>query len=72
MLAGVLLLGVLRNALQLADVDANALTIVTGSLLIASVVLPNAVADIRARLHRRRHRTPSLRDAPRTPTTPEG
>ncbi|MEW1589219.1 ABC transporter permease [Micromonospora vinacea] len=54
--AGVLLLGVLRNALQLADVDANALTIVTGSLLIASVVLPNAVADIRARLHRRRQR----------------
>ncbi|WBB67918.1 ABC transporter permease [Micromonospora sp. WMMD812] len=54
--AGVLLLGVLRNALQLADVDANALTIVTGTLLIASVVLPNAVADVRARLHRRRQR----------------
>ncbi|MFJ6197377.1 ABC transporter permease [Micromonospora sp. NPDC092111] len=55
-LAGVLLLGVLRNALQLADVDANALTIVTGTLLIASVVLPNAVAEIRARLYRRRRR----------------
>ncbi|MFI6263844.1 ABC transporter permease [Micromonospora sp. NPDC051006] len=55
--AGVLLLGVLRNALQLADVDANALTIVTGTLLIVSVVLPNAVADVRARLHRRRQRT---------------
>ncbi|MEU4779121.1 ABC transporter permease [Micromonospora sp. NPDC023633] len=54
--AGVLLLGVLRNALQLADVDANALTIVTGTLLIASVVLPNAVANVRARLHRRRQR----------------
>ncbi|MFR9780695.1 ABC transporter permease [Micromonospora sp. MS34] len=54
--AGVLLLGVLRNALQLADVDANALTIVTGTLLIVSVVLPNAVADVRARLHRRRRR----------------
>ncbi|MER7441474.1 ABC transporter permease [Micromonospora avicenniae] len=54
--AGVLLLGVLRNALQLADVDANALTIVTGALLVASVVLPNAVADVRARLHRRRQR----------------
>ncbi|MFU8874419.1 ABC transporter permease [Micromonospora sp. SL4-19] len=53
---GVLLLGVLRNALQLADVDANALTIVTGGLLIVSVVLPNAVADVRARLHRRRQR----------------
>ncbi|TDC38177.1 ABC transporter permease [Micromonospora sp. KC213] len=55
--AGVLLLGVVRNALQLADVDANALTIVTGTLLIASVVLPNAVRDIRARLHRRRQHT---------------
>ncbi|TDC85435.1 ABC transporter permease [Micromonospora sp. KC606] len=54
--AGVLLLGVVRNALQLADVDANALTIVTGTLLIASVVLPNAVGDARARLHRRRQR----------------
>ncbi|MEV5694130.1 ABC transporter permease [Micromonospora globbae] len=60
--AGVLLLGVLRNALQLADVDANALTIVTGALLIASVVLPNAVADVRGRLHRRRQRaTPVAR-----------
>ncbi|TDB76936.1 ABC transporter permease [Micromonospora sp. KC723] len=54
--AGVLLLGVVRNALQLDDVDANALTIVTGTLLIASVVLPNAVGDVRARLHRRRQR----------------
>jgi rhamnose transport system permease protein len=56
-LAAVLLLGVLRNALQLADVDANALTIVTGSLLIVSVVLPTVVADLRTRLHRRRQRT---------------
>ncbi|MEV4754373.1 ABC transporter permease [Micromonospora sp. NPDC049559] len=52
--AGVLLLGVLRNALQLADVDANASTIVTGTLLVASVVLPNAVTEVRARLRRRR------------------
>ena len=47
-LAAVLLLGVLRNALQLADVPANALTIVTGSLLILSVVGPTSSAPSRA------------------------
>jgi rhamnose transport system permease protein len=53
-LAAVVLLGTLRNALQLADVPANQLTIVTGALLIASVVGPNVVALTRARLRRRR------------------
>jgi rhamnose transport system permease protein len=53
-LAAVALLGTLRNALQLADVPANALTIVTGSLLILSVVGPNAVRLARDRLSRRR------------------
>ncbi len=53
-LAGVLLLGTLRNALQLADVQAQTLDIVTGSLLIASVVVPNAVTMTRARLRARR------------------
>ena len=53
-LAAVGLLGVLRNALQLANVPANALIIVTGSLLILSVVGPNAVRMARERL--RRHR----------------
>jgi rhamnose transport system permease protein len=52
--AAVVLLGVLRNALQLAYVPANTLTIVTGALLIASVVGPNVVAMARARLRRRR------------------
>jgi rhamnose transport system permease protein len=52
--AGVLLLGTLRNALQLADVPADALNIVTGALLIASVVVPNVVAMIRDRWRRRR------------------
>ncbi|TDC13114.1 ABC transporter permease [Streptomyces sp. 8K308] len=52
-LAGVLLLATLRNALQLADVRADTLDIVTGSLLIASVVVPNAVALGRARWRRR-------------------
>jgi rhamnose transport system permease protein len=63
-IAAVALLGTLRNALQLADVPANALTIVTGTLLILSVVGPNVVRMARGRLHRRRpvialERTPS-------------
>ena len=63
-LAAVALLGVLRNALQLADVPANALTIVTGTLLILSVVGPNVVRMARERMRRRRpvpsfERTPS-------------
>jgi rhamnose transport system permease protein len=53
-LAAVALLGVLRNALQLAYVPANTLTIITGSLLIASVVGPNLVGMLRERLRRRR------------------
>ena len=53
-LAGVLLLGTVRNALQLADVSTDALTVVTGALLILSVVGPNAVAHTRANLRRRR------------------
>jgi rhamnose transport system permease protein len=56
-LAGVLLLGSLRNALQLADVSADTLTVVTGALLIVSVVTPNAVQIARERL--RRGRSPS-------------
>ena len=53
-LGGVLLLGVLRNALQLANVSADTLTVVTGGLLIVSVVGPNAVRLTRERLRRRR------------------
>ena len=53
-LGAVVLLSTLRNALQLASVPQNTLTIVTGSLLIASVVGPNAVALTRERLRRRR------------------
>lgn len=47
--AGVLLLITLRNALQLADVPADTLTIVTGSLLIISVVAPNMAGLLRPR-----------------------
>ncbi|MER5261686.1 ABC transporter permease [Actinosynnema sp. NPDC002837] len=56
-LLGVLLLGAVRNALQLADVAADTLNVVTGGLLIASVVVPNVVTMARARW-RRRSRTP--------------
>jgi rhamnose transport system permease protein len=55
-LAAVALLGVLRNALQLAYVPANTLTVITGSLLIASVVGPNVVGMLRERLRSRRGR----------------
>ncbi|WP_214106152.1 ABC transporter permease [Acrocarpospora catenulata] len=58
-IAAVALLGVLRNALQLAYVPANTLTIITGSLLIASVVGPNVVGMLRERLRRRRPATPT-------------
>jgi len=68
-LAAVALLGILRNALQLADVPANALTIVTGSLLIISVVGPNAVRIGRERL-RRRQPTPVLAPAVASERTP--
>jgi rhamnose transport system permease protein len=53
-LAAVVLLGVLNNALQLAYVPANTLTIVTGALLIASVVGPNVLGLARERWRRRR------------------
>ncbi|WP_433208399.1 ABC transporter permease [Dactylosporangium sp. CS-047395] len=53
-LGAVVLICVLRNTLQLASVPENTLTIVTGSLLIASVVGPNVVAMARERLRRRR------------------
>ena len=56
-MAGVLLLITLRNALQLADVPADTLTVVTGTLLIISVVGPNAASMLRARIRRRRPAT---------------
>lgn len=59
-LGAVALLVVLRNALQLAYVPANALTIVTGALLIASVVGPNVVAMARRRLRQRRTTAPPV------------
>lgn len=55
-LGGVLLLGTLTNALQLASVSADNLTIVTGLLLIASVVAPNVVERIKSAAATRRRR----------------
>ncbi|AIJ22227.1 ABC transporter permease [Amycolatopsis methanolica] len=52
-LAGVVLLATLQNALRLQDVSNEALNIVTGVLLIISVLLPNVVIRFRAALRRR-------------------
>ncbi|WAL66176.1 ABC transporter permease [Amycolatopsis cynarae] len=58
-LAGVVLLATLQNALRLQDVSNEALNIVTGVLLIISVLLPNIVSSVRAAIQRRRRRLPS-------------
>lgn len=58
-LAGVVLLAALQNALRLEDVSGQALNIVTGALLVLSVLLPNIVTAIRGSWQRRK-----LRQAP--------
>jgi rhamnose transport system permease protein len=65
-LAGVVLLGSLQNALRLEDVSGQALNIVTGVLLILSVLLPNIATSIRGTWQRRRLRqgpSPAARPA---------
>jgi rhamnose transport system permease protein len=52
--AGATLLAALQNALRLADVSTEALTVVTGLLLIVSVIAPNAAGAIRSAATRRR------------------
>ncbi|CAG9217624.1 Monosaccharide ABC transporter membrane protein, CUT2 family [Paraburkholderia sabiae] len=47
-LLSLLIIGVLKNALTLDDVSSETLTIVTGALLLASVLIPNLVARWRA------------------------
>ena len=47
-IAGVGLLAILRNALQLASVPEDTLSMLTGGLLILAVVAPNAIAWIRS------------------------
>lgn len=53
-LAGVVLLGSVQNALRLERVSTEALTVVTGLLLIVSVLIPNVTAAVRLRAARRR------------------
>jgi rhamnose transport system permease protein len=55
-LAGVVLLTALQNALRLEDVSGQALNIVTGVLLVLSVLLPNIVNGIRGSWLRRKVR----------------
>jgi rhamnose transport system permease protein len=52
-LLSLLIIGVLKNALTLADVSSETLTIVTGALLLASVLIPNLAARWRALRDRR-------------------
>jgi rhamnose transport system permease protein len=70
---GATLLAALQNALRLADVSAEALTVVTGLLLIVSVLAPNAAGAIRSAADRRRRgRTPpGGGTAPSEPTPPD-
>jgi len=55
-LAGVVLLTALQNALRLEDVSGQALNIVTGALLVLSVLLPNLATAIRGAWQRRKLR----------------
>lgn len=58
-LAGVVLLAALQNALRLSDVSNEALNVVTGALLIVSVLAPNSANAIRSAIQRREHRSRS-------------
>jgi rhamnose transport system permease protein len=55
-IAGVVLLAALQNALRLSDVSNEALNVVTGVLLIISVLAPNLANAVRSALQRRKHR----------------
>ncbi len=60
-LAGVVLLAALQNALRLEDVSGQALNIVTGALLVLSVLRPNIATAVRGNWHRRRLRQAAAR-----------
>jgi rhamnose transport system permease protein len=55
-LAGVVLLAGLQNALRLEDVSGQAVNLVTGALLVLSVLLPNIAKSVRSNWQRRRLR----------------
>jgi rhamnose transport system permease protein len=66
-----LLIGVIDNALTLVDVSNEVLTIVTGSLLIASIILPNLLSQLRERLRLRQGaavRAPMAQSVPQNPS----
>ncbi|HTJ93059.1 MAG TPA: ABC transporter permease, partial [Pararobbsia sp.] len=52
-LLSLVIIGVLRNALTLTDVSSEVLTIITGALLLSSVLIPNLFARWRAMRERR-------------------
>jgi rhamnose transport system permease protein len=56
-IVAVFLLGTLRNALTLNNVSSDALTVVTGGLLLLSVLGPSATARVREAIARSRHTT---------------
>jgi len=56
--AAVFLLGTIRNALTLNDVSADVLTIVTGGLLLLSVLGPSVASQVRRRLATRKPAVP--------------
>lgn len=62
-LAAVVLLTALQNALRLAHVSTEALTVVTGALLIAAVLAPNLLSAAGEALRSRRHRRRSAASA---------
>ncbi|BDP44061.1 sugar ABC transporter permease (plasmid) [Deinococcus aetherius] len=63
-IAAVFLIGIIQNALTLADVPNEILTIVTGLLLILSVLGPNVAARLRAARQRRSNLTSPKGGAP--------
>ncbi|MFE2018410.1 ABC transporter permease [Streptomyces sp. NPDC059499] len=61
--AGVLLIGVLKNLLTLNDIANEVQVIVTGLLLVASVLTPRVIATVVERRHRRAANTPAPRSS---------
>jgi rhamnose transport system permease protein len=59
-IVAVFLLGTLRNALTLNNVSSDALTVVTGGLLLLSVLGPSVTARVREALRVRRHATTTV------------
>ncbi|MDT3445576.1 MULTISPECIES: ABC transporter permease [unclassified Pseudofrankia] len=58
-LGGVVLLAALQNAMRLSDVSNESLNVVTGALLVVSVLVPNLIRRTRAAVSRARHRRPT-------------